>query len=127
MSARTRPRRDAGFTLVEVIIALALLAFGVLAMVRLTGGLSAEMRRAALQTGVVEAAQTRLESMEALGFEGLTPGTTTDTVVVRGRAFVRQTEVASVGLRLKRVEVRIVPAVPPGPSHAVQTYVHKSW
>jgi prepilin-type N-terminal cleavage/methylation domain-containing protein len=127
MSARTRPRRDAGFTLVEVIVALALLAFGVLAMVRLTGGLSAEMRRAGLQTGVVEAAQTRLESMEALGFEGLTPGTTTDTVVVRGRAFVRETEVTSVGLRLKRVEVRVVPAVPPGPSHVVQTYVHKSW
>jgi prepilin-type N-terminal cleavage/methylation domain-containing protein len=116
-----------GFTLVEVMAAMILLSFGVLSLVRVTGALALEMRRAGSQTAVVATAQTGLEDVEVQAFEAVTVGTTVDTVRVQGRDFVRTVTVSAAGARVKRVEVAVVPAVPPGPALTLTTYVHKRW
>lgn len=116
-----------GFTLVEVMAALIILVVGVLAIARVTGGLALELRRAGAQTAVIAATQTALEAEEAKSFSAISLGTRTDTVRIEGRPYVRTVVVSQAGARVKRIDVTVAPAVPPGPRHSLISYVHKRW
>lgn len=117
----------AGFTLVEVMVAIVMLSFGVLSLARITSGLALELRRAGSQTAVVAAAQTGLETAEVRDFASVAVGATADTVTIRGRAFVRTVRVTAPGARVKRVDVTVAPLVPPGPTYTLTSYVHNRW
>lgn len=116
-----------GFTLVEVMAALIILVVGVLAIARVTGGLALELRRAAAQTSVIAATQTALEAAEAKSYSALLLGSQIDTVRIEGRPYLRTVVVSQTGARVKRIEVTVAPAAPPGPGHALVSYVHKRW
>ncbi|MGH7544934.1 MAG: type IV pilus modification PilV family protein [Gemmatimonadota bacterium] len=116
-----------GFTLVETLVAMIVFSVGVLSLAQITGRLAVEMRRAGAQTAVVATAQTGMETREVQDFASVAVGTTVDTITIRGRAFVRTVTVTSPALRVKRVDVSVAPAVPPGPTHTLTSYVHKQW
>ncbi|MBI4512564.1 MAG: prepilin-type N-terminal cleavage/methylation domain-containing protein [Gemmatimonadetes bacterium] len=123
----TRVTDRSGFTLVEVMAALIILVVGVLAIARVTGGLALELRRAGALTSVIAATQTALEAAEAKSYSALLVGSQIDTVRIEGRPYVRTVVVSPTGARAKRIEVTVAPAVPPGPRHALVSYVHKRW
>ncbi len=84
-------KKQSGFTLIEVMIALVILAVGILALMTLqivsirANAFSSEMTYASML------AQSRLEQIRNITYDSLSPGTVTDTVsasdVTKGTAY----------------------------------------
>ena len=73
-------RGRAGFSLVEVLVAVAVFAFAILAMAVSSGLVSKQMKAARRDLRLAFAMQQKMEELLALGWANLTPGTTADTV-----------------------------------------------
>ena len=94
---RNNIKRQSGFTLIEVMIALVILAAGILALATMqivsirTNAFSSEMTYATML------AQSRLEQIRNMPYSDITPGTVTDTVPAsastKGMSYTVQTEV----------------------------------
>ena len=85
-----------GFTLIEVIAALVIFSVGVLMVLQLTTALSRQMEYAATASELVVRSEERLDSLEALPFTSLVPGTTVDTITIHGVPYLRTAAVTSV-------------------------------
>jgi prepilin-type N-terminal cleavage/methylation domain-containing protein len=63
-----------GFTLVEVVVALTVLAVGILGLSATVGVVAWRMNSSLLETRVTACAQAELEGLLARGIDGLAPG-----------------------------------------------------
>lgn len=77
---------ESGLTLIEVLIAIIVLAIGLLAMAAVTGAVAMQTRMAGSVAGQTAAAQETLEQLHMLDFGALSPGT--DTVTVNSHDYV---------------------------------------
>lgn len=117
-----------GFTLIEVVAALVIFSAGVIAVLSLANALSRQMRYAATTSELVVRAQERLDSLEALSFEDLTPGTNLDTLTIEGVSYGRTVRISAVTGLLYQIDVSVSPLVAAdGPSYAATSYSAAPW
>jgi prepilin-type N-terminal cleavage/methylation domain-containing protein len=76
-----------GFTLVEVVVAIVMLAFGVLASASLTAALMKSNRGVTNRTRAVEVARQKVEDIQSVNYASLVGGS--DAVNVRGIGYTR--------------------------------------
>ena len=123
-----KPSRErsgrAGFSLVELIIALVMMTIGIVAAAGLVAGVARTQRRAAARTQMTEVGQSKLEELRAYATTGtadtvqlLVGGSLTtselnhaDTVASGGgRRFIRRWEVDLGPSNTREVTIRVVP------------------
>lgn len=112
-----------GFTLVEVMVALVVLALGVLALTQLSVSIAYLMKQAGAKTELVAQAENRIEEVEAQTFDSINGGTTEDTVLVRGIQYRRTVTVTEPSRRLREVTVALEPLTGSGFTYSTITYV----
>ena len=102
------PADQAGFGLVEAIVAIMLLALGLLAVAGITLGVAQQSRASTYTTEQTMVGQEVLEYQLDQGYAALTPGTTTDTTVgVDSRTYDVRIVVSDVGPRARRVDLTV--------------------
>ena len=100
---------NAGFTLVEVLVSITILAVGVLALGRLMANAARTGNAAAAvsyQTTVLAAVAARFD---AIPFDQLAAGTTCDTIATPPLPRIRCATIASINPKLRRVSVVVTP------------------
>lgn len=107
-SRNWRVRCEAGFGLVEVMIALTILAFGMLAVAGLSLSVGAQTNWSMWQTDQSLAAQQVLERVQRNGYDAVAAGT--DTVTVGNRTYYATRSVTTISPLVKEVSVLITPA-----------------
>ena len=105
--SRNHSRPEAGFTLVEVVLSMLLLSAGTLGLVTLAGAALLTSRNALSATSISVYAENALESARDRGFAGTTPGTTTDTLQVRGVRYARRITIVDRNARAREIRVDI--------------------
>ena len=120
-------RREAGFTLIEVIGALVIFSVGVLMVMQVSGALGIQMRYAGARSEIVVLANERLDSLEAAQLASLSAGTIRDTLTVEGLTYERTVTITSITPVLAKIEVSLVSIDGDGPSHAVTSYTSAVW
>lgn len=118
---------ESGFTLIEVIGALVVLASGVLMLLHLAGILGVQMERSALRGEIVFMAQERLDSVVALPYESLEAGADTAEITLRSRPYICVVDISEHTPSIWEVTVEVEPQVSPGPRHTAISYVAKEW
>ena len=118
----------AGFTLIEVIGALVVFSVGVLMVLNITGALSRQMDWAAISSELVVRTQEGLDSLEALPFASVVPGSHTETLMIRGYSYTRTVTVTPVTGLMLQLDVDVSPASGgSGPSYALTSYQVAAW
>ena len=88
-----RLRESRGFTLIEIVVAIVMLAFGVLASASLTAALMASNRGVTNRTRAVETLRHKVEDLESVIYPQIVNGN--DTATVGGVTFNRSWTVAA--------------------------------
>lgn len=86
-------RGSRGFTLIEIVVAIVMLAFGVLASASLTAALMASNRGVTNRTRAVETLRYKVEDLESVIYPQITNGN--DTATIGGVTFNRSWTVAA--------------------------------
>jgi prepilin-type N-terminal cleavage/methylation domain-containing protein len=113
-------REPKGFTLIEVMVSLTIVAVGVLAL----GGLFIRSIRTAEATSAVSSQTTTLATeagrLDALPFDLLVAGTTCQTVTARPFPHTQCTTISNISAKLRQVKVVVTPTgQPPLPADSV--------
>lgn len=116
-----RVRLEEGFGLVEVMIALTILAFGLMAVAGISLSVGAQTNWSMWQTDQSMAAQEVLESIQLSGYDAVSNGT--DTVSVGNRIYLATRLVTSINSRVKEVAVTITPTRGDYRGSPARTYV----
>lgn len=119
-----RPSRLAsedGFGLVEALVALIILAVGLLAIAGIALSVSAQARAGVNTTGQVLAGQQVLEAMVQAGYGSVPTGDT--TVTVGNRTFTVGRSITATGTRWQEIEVR-VEGIGDQPAETLMTRLH---
>jgi prepilin-type N-terminal cleavage/methylation domain-containing protein len=125
---RSLPPARRGFTLIEVVGALVIFSLGVLMVIRLSTALERQMRYSATDSELVVRAEERLDSLEALDFDSLAAGTTTDTLTVQGTSYDRTVAVRLVTGVLYQIDVTLSPvSAGAGPTYSTTSYRAAIW
>lgn len=103
----TRLRSRRGFTLIEVVVAIVMLAFGVLASASLTAALMRSNSGVTNRTRAVEVLREKVEDLQSEQYVNIVDGN--DTVTVAGILFSRSWAVASntPAANLKRITLTV--------------------
>lgn len=117
MEPRAGPasRAPTGFTLIEVMVAMIVLAATTLGLVQLAATATLLARNSVAATELSTLAQNALEAARDRGYEGNAPGVSADTMDVRGRSYARRLTVTDQGPRTREIRVdmqRVGAAVP---------------
>lgn len=96
-----------GFTLVEVMVALVILATGALAVTQLSLSVAVLMQQSTAKTELIAHAENKLEEVQARDFDELVAGTETDTVSVRGRPYLRRITITAPNSRMREIRVAL--------------------
>jgi prepilin-type N-terminal cleavage/methylation domain-containing protein len=80
-------RDSRGFTLIEIVVAIVMLAFGVLASASLTAALMASNRGVTNRTRAVETSRLKVEDLQSVRYSQIRNGS--DTATVGGVTFNR--------------------------------------
>jgi prepilin-type N-terminal cleavage/methylation domain-containing protein len=127
-SPATPPRRDAGFTLIEVIGALVVFSVGLIMLLSITRGLSQRLEFAALNSLITAEGQERVDSLGTLAYASLALGTDTDTVSFRGVAYRRLQVVTQYTPLVRQAAVTIEPIDSvSAPTFAATVFVSDPW
>ncbi len=110
---RNRLRREAGFTLAEVVVAAFIMVAGLFALFNLVHHLMRSTHWSTRTTSATQIAQECMESLVGQGFDSATSGS--DTVGFYRRAWT----VSPVSDGRRSVEVRVVWTYPAGKTNAV--------
>lgn len=102
---RPPARGEAGFGLVEVLIALIIFAIGMLAVAGLSMSVGAQTNWSVWQTDQSLAAQQVLERVQREGYAAAASGT--ETVTVGNRTYTAARTVTQIGPRVKEVSVTV--------------------
>ena len=94
-----------GFTLVEVMVALVILAVGALTLTQLSLSVAVLMQQSTAKTELIALAENRLESVASRDYEDLAPVLEQDTVSVRGRMYLRRVTITAPNTRTRRIEI----------------------
>ena len=116
-----------GFTLIEVMGALIIFSFGVLALLSLTGVVSLQLNRAGKSSTVTAAVQDRLDSLRGVPYDTLLPGSSVDTIQVLGEPYLLIQMVLQAGPLVREAQVTLKPADGRGPELTASTFVSRSW
>ena len=127
MSARQAGRAKSfastgGFTLVEVMVALVILAVGALALTHLSLSVAVLMQQSSAKTELIALAENRLESVQARDYADIDPGVEQDTVSVRGKAYVRRVTITAPNARTRQIAIDLSSAQE-SLSYSTLTYV----
>lgn len=123
-AARWRDRLpEAGFGLVEALIAFVLLAIGLLAVAGIALSVAAQTQDASYTTDQDQAAQQVLEVTETAGYSSVPVGTKDTTVSVGDFSYQVTRTVSQVNPRTKRVTVE-VPGQGDDPDEQMVTHVY---
>ena len=95
----------AGFTLVEVMVALVILAVGALALTHLSLSVAVLMGQSTAKTELIALAENRIESVQARAYEDIDPGVEQDTVSVRGKPYVRRVTITAPNSRTRQIAI----------------------
>ena len=98
-------RSTGGFTLVEVMVALVIMAVGALAVTHLSLSVAVLMQQSSAKTELVAFAENRMETVLARPYADIDPGVEQDTVTVRGRPFVRRVTITAPNSRLRQIAI----------------------
>lgn len=115
-------RDEAGFGLVEVMIAVTILVIGLLAVSGLTLATAAQVRVADLRSDQMVAGQAAIESLRRQGFGDVTSGV--DTIDSGGRRLVVTTTVVRPSMRTKNVTVAVAPVSGAPTERSFSTVLH---
>lgn len=96
-AAETRRNGEAGFTLVEVLVAIVVLVFGLIAVTNLLLVAASNNTAANLGTASTAAATERMEQLKAMRFDALPSGTATVTVTMPGTGPIQVTTTVADG------------------------------
>ena len=117
--SRQVPPPDAGFGLVEVLVAVTILTMGLLAVAGLGWGVARQAREAAIRTEQTIAARQVLDALKDRGYAELAPGTSDTTLVVGERRYTVRRTVSAEGTELKRLSAAVSAAAGvPGRTYA---------
>ena len=105
MTTSKRARRDAGFTLVEILIALVILSVGLLALEAMGIGAMRLVNKAQRQTALTQIATSQLEESVVRLRNGW--GVSQGTIPVEGGSM--RTQVAALGGGVTAVTVTVIP------------------
>ena len=94
-----------GFTLVEVMVALVILATGALALTHLSLSVAMLMQQSTAKTELIALAENRLESVQARDYADIDPGIEEDTVSVRGKQYIRRITITAPNARMREIAV----------------------
>ena len=94
-----------GFTLVEVMVALVILAVGALALTHLSLSVAVLMQQSSAKTELIALAENRLESVQARDYADIDPGVEQDTVSVRGKSYVRRVTITAPNARTRQIAI----------------------
>lgn len=122
-----RARSAGGFTLIEVIGALVIFSLGVLMVMQVSGALGTQMRYAGASSELQARVSASLDSLEALPFSSLSPGTLVDTLTASGIEYEVTGVVTSVTSILKKIDISAAPTGGAGPSYSVTSYASGAW
>lgn len=92
---------EAGFGLVEMMVAMLILAVGLLGLAAITTGVASQSRLSAERTAQAMAAQQVLEDVARGGYAAAS--SRVDTVRVTGRDYIVTTTVTDVSVRVRQV------------------------
>jgi hypothetical protein len=110
-----------------VIGALVVFSAGVLMLLGLIGVLSMQMTLAAQRSVLAVEVQDQLDSLQAVPYDSLPPGSSSDTILVGGRPFLRTRAVLQSAPLVKEVQVTIEPADGSGPRTTASSFVQREW
>ena len=86
-------------------VALVILAVGALALTQLSLSIAVLMQQSSAKTELIALAENRLESVQARDYSEIRPGVETDTVRVRGKAFIRRITITAPNARTRQIVV----------------------
>jgi len=112
-----------GFTLVEVMVALVILALGALATTQVSLAVAVLMQQSTAKTELIALAENRLESVQARDYAALAPGVEVDTVLVRGTPYVRRITITAANARTRQIQVDLRSSAEDALSYSALTYV----
>lgn len=98
---------DAGFGLVEALVAILVFAVGLLAVAGMTLSVAGQSRASTYRTDQTITAQEILEHELDRGYAGLTVGTNDTTVAIDARSYDVRIVVTDQGPRARRVELTV--------------------
>jgi type IV pilus modification protein PilV len=116
-------RTEEGFGLVEVLIAVVILAFGLLAIAGMSMSTAGQTRGAAYDTDRAMAAQQIMDAM-AQDYDVAVVGTSDTTVTVAGRSYTVARTVTQTSSKLKSVQLVVTSSFTAVPDTFL-TRVHK--
>jgi prepilin-type N-terminal cleavage/methylation domain-containing protein len=117
------PRAVAGFTLIEVVLAMVVLSAGVLGLVHLAGAAVLTTRDARAATSIGVYAENALEATRDRGFAGTSPGVTSDTLNLRGIRYARRVTITDRDVRTREVRVEMVRVTGAELAYSTLTYL----
>ena len=120
---RKNPSAEAGFTLLEVLLAMTLLSAATLGLVHLAAAAMLTSRSSLSSTSLGVYAENALEAAQDRGFAGTTPGITTDTLNIRGVRYARRMTIVDRSVRAREIRVDISRVGATAPSHSTLTYL----
>lgn len=98
---------EAGFGLVEALIAAVLLSVGLLAVGGIALYVASQTRSAAVRTAQTMAGQQVLEATVNQAYADIGTGASDTTVTVSGRDYAVTRSVTSAGINIKQVEIQV--------------------
>ena len=112
-----------GFTLVEVMVALVVLALGALATTQVALAVAVLMQQSTAKTELIAHAENRLESVVTRDYALLADGVEVDTVLVRGAPYVRRVTITATNARTRQIQVELSSSGAEALRYSVLTYV----
>lgn len=128
MSAQRRIGRDTGtssggFTLVEVMVALVILAVGALALTHLSLAVAVLMQQSGEKTELIAEAENRLESVQSRPYAELGAGVEVDTLSLHGTRYESRVTITAVNARTRQITIDLAAPSGGGVEYSALTYV----